>query len=361
MKERLKDLNICFGKYPTGKHNAITDVPGVKVGHYTLEQDQPVCLRTGVTAVIPGEGNIYESPVFACSHTINGYGKSTGLMQVDELGNLETPILLTNTLNVGNVSRGLVDYVISQNPDCKTVNPVVMECNDSKLNHIQTEAITREMVFAALEKAETGKMESGAVGAGTGMVCYGYKGGIGTASRSIVLDNRNYTMGALVLSNFGDKSQLTIKGVRIKPFFKNPQETEIKGSIIVILGTDIPLSHRQLKRISQRTIIGIARTGGRCAHASGEIVIAFSNGNRNRRTSENNLHTIQVLHEDHKTTSMIFDATIDCVEEAIIDSLFSAKTVQGINKTLIHSLPVDEVISIYGKQLRKNKGDEISD
>ncbi len=350
-KKRLRELGIRFGDHTPGTYNNITDVPGVKVGHYTLEEDQPVCLRTGVTSVIPADGNLYVSPVYAAAHTINGYGKSTGLIQINELGGIETPILLTNTLNVGNVSRAVVDHVIAQNEDCVTVNPAVGECNDYRLNHIRTESITKEMVFDAVGNSTSGEIQTGAVGAGTGMVCFGYKGGIGSASRIIMLDGEPYTIGALVLSNYGDINELMIKGVRIKPYYSNQESAEVKGSIIVILGTNIPMTHRQLLRLSRRAAFGIARTGGRCAHTSGEIVISFSNGNRRLRKSNAQLQTIRTLQEDGDTTKLVFNAVIDCVEESIIDSMFSARTVKGVEDTVIHELPIDRIMQDYGEQL----------
>jgi len=219
LRKRAQDFGLEFGRLLRGRFNAITDVPGVRIGHRTVWSDSPRVARTGVTAVIPGEGDIFETPVFAAAHVINGFGKSMGLIQLEELGNIETPILLTNTLNVGLAANALVDYVLTRHPDCTSLNPLIAECNDARLNHIQTRPVGRADVIAAIASAQSGGVATGAVGAGTGMVCYGYKGGIGTASRLIRLPEATFSLGAFVLSNFGRMGELTIKGQTIAPFF----------------------------------------------------------------------------------------------------------------------------------------------
>jgi len=352
LRKRVKDYGIEFGSFSRGKYNSITDVPGVKVGHCTIRKDIPIIVRTGVTVVIPGEGDVYNSPVFAAAHVINGFGKSIGLVQIEELGSIETPILLTNTLNVGIVADALVEYILRSHPNCTTVNPVVCECNDGKLNDIRTRSVKKENVFSALQEVQSGVFETGSVGAGTGMICYGYKGGIGTSSRVIMLDESKYTIGVLTLTNFGKREELTIKGIMIDDYFKDQVEETEDGSIIIIIGTDIPLTHRQLKRIAKRTSIGIARTGGRCSNSSGEICVAFSNSNRRLRSADRNIYTIKTIAENAKVTSLIFDAVIDGVEEAIIDSLFTAEAVKGRNGKVARALPVEEFISLFQRRLR---------
>lgn len=351
MRKRVKDCGIAFGRLQRGEYNSISDVPGVRVGHCTVWKDTPVVARTGVTAIFPAEGDLYESPLFAAAHVINGFGKSAGLLQIEELGQIETPILLTNTLNVGIAADALVEYTLLSHPKAGTINPVVGECNDGLLNDIQTRSVKKEDIFKALEEAHGGIIETGCVGAGTGMICYGYKGGIGTSSRIVSLANRTYTMGVLVLTNFGKKRELTIKGAGIHEYF-NEEELgsggDGRGSIIVVGGTDIPLTHRQLNRIAKRAGIGIARTGGRCSHGSGEVVLFFSNANRIPKDAQNDIRTIEMLREDKKIMDLVFDAMIDGVEEAIIDSLFTAETVKGKDGKVMHALPVERLVSEYG-------------
>ncbi len=343
MRKRIQEYGIVFGETPRGPLNAITDVPGVRVGHHTLHTDTPVITRTGVTAIIPHDDNIFENPITACSHVINGFGKSVGLMQIQETGLLETPILLTNTLNVGNAARALIDHCVVENPKGLTINPIVLECNDGLLNDIQAESISKDAVFSAIDSAKGGAFECGSVGAGKGMVCYEYKGGIGTSSRLLKLDKQKYFIGCLVLTNFGIQQELTIKGVNIEPFFpvsvKRPG-----GSNLVILATDIPMTHRQLKRMSHRVSFGIARTGGRCAHNSGELVLAFSTANRFPRKPDSDIGSMRRIHENDRTTGMIFNSTVSVVEEAIVDSLFAAETVTGIHGNVIRELPVEEMM-----------------
>ncbi len=344
MRKRARDYGLTFGSLPRGRYDSITDVPGVKVGHRTVWKNAPFIARTGVTAIIPGEEDVYDSPVFAAAHVINGFGKSVGLIQIEELGTIETPILLTNTLNVGIVADALVEYILRAHPNCTTVNPVVCECNDGRLNDIRARLVKREDVFEALQKVHNGAIELGSIGAGTGMVCYGYKGGIGTSSRVIALDGNRYTIGILTLTNFGKRGELTIKGIKIDKYSEDRTEDEENGSIIVIVGTDVPLTHRQLKRIAKRAGIGIARTGGRCSNGSGEICIAFSTANRVDRKEDKDICNIKMVKETTKVMNLIFEAVIDGVEEAIVDSLFTAETVKGIDGRMIRALPVDEFV-----------------
>ena len=258
----IENIKLKIGKLQKGKNNLITDVKGVKVGHKTLDNGN---IKTGVTAIIPHSDNIFREKLICSSYVINGFGKSVGLVQINELGTLETPIILTNTLSVGTCSTALVKYMLKENDDIGvttgTVNPVVCECNDGYLNDIRGLHVKEEDVFDAIENAEI-NFKEGNIGAGTGMSCYQLKGGIGSASRVLKLDDKEYTIGSLVLSNFGLKEDLLVDGIKVgeKILEKESEELE-KGSIIIILATDIPMNERQLKRIAKRVPIGLARTG----------------------------------------------------------------------------------------------------
>ncbi|MGB4440513.1 MAG: P1 family peptidase, partial [Sedimentibacter sp.] len=255
-----KESNIVIGRLKKGQKNLITDVAGVKVGHVTLNDGN---IKTGVTAILPHEGNIFKEKVMASSCVINGFGKSIGIVQIEELGTIETPIIMTNTLSVGTVATGLTKYMLEQNEDIGnttgTVNCVVTECNDGRLNDIRGLHVKEEHVFEAIKNADS-VFEEGAVGSGTGMVCYSLKGGIGSSSRIVELDGQEYTIGAVVMSNFGSIRDLTINGDKIGERIFQENNEKDKGSIIIIIATDIPLSERQLKRVSKRAVIGLGRT-----------------------------------------------------------------------------------------------------
>ena len=324
----LHPLKNDIGRCPRGPRNQITDVPGVTVGHTTISRGD---YRTGVTAIIPQPDNLFARKLPAASQVINGFGKSIGLIQIDELGTLETPVILTNTFAVGTASTALIRYMLEQNPDIGdttgTVNPVVLECNDGYLNDIRTLAVKEDDVAAALRHADEDFAE-GAVGAGTGMSCYGLKGGIGSASRLIALDNRTYTLGCLVLSNFGVMEDLTIQGHAVgRELAKCRELTEEKGSIIVVLATDLPLSDRQLKRICRRASVGITRTGSFIGNGSGEIVLAFSTANRIAHYESRDFVPMVELNENK--INGIFRATISVVEESVISALVHAETTVG--------------------------------
>ncbi|MDO5302024.1 MAG: P1 family peptidase [Tissierellia bacterium] len=316
----------------------ITQVPGVRVGHVTYSEGE---IQTGITAILPHGGNLFREKVVAAAHVVNGFGKSTGLIQINELGTLESPILLTNTLSVGRVSDGLVDYILGENPEIGvttgTVNPVVLECNDGRLNEIRRRFFTAEDVAEAIAGARE-EFQEGAVGAGRGMVCYGLKGGIGSASRQVVTELGTYTLGALVLSNFGQTEQLTIHGEAVgrelAPHVGRAHQRE-QGSIIVVLATDLPLSHRQLQRLARRAQSGIARTGGITAHGSGEVVLAFSTAQKipHEGAAELSFHSFS-----EQTADGCFAAVIEGVEEAILRSLYWAETVTGVRGNKFLSL-----------------------
>ncbi|MCT4632949.1 MAG: P1 family peptidase [Firmicutes bacterium] len=315
-----------MSRFKAGPLNNICDIKGIKVGHVTIDTENN---KTGVTAIIPHEGNLFKEKLVCSSHVINGFGKSTGLIQIDELGQLETPIVLTNTLSVGDCYRGLLEYMLEDNEDIGdttgTVNPVICECNDGYLNDIRSFAVKKEMVREAIENAK-GDFEQGDIGAGKGMSCYGLKGGIGSSSRIIEVGNKSYNIGALVLTNFGRIEDLTIAGKKIA-CEKEGELEEDKGSIIVIIATDCPMSSRQLKRIAKRSSIGIHRTGSFTGNGSGEIAIAFSTANRIKHYEEEKIVNISMMNENH--INDFFEATGDIVEEAIVNSLKYAKGVLG--------------------------------
>ena len=337
IEAKWKSRGIRVGKLPCGPLDKISDVPGVTVGHCTLADGE---VQTGVTALLPHQGDIFHDKVMAASHVINGFGKTTGLVQIDELGTLETPILFTNTLSVGTVETALVKYMLDKNPDiCETtgsVNPVVCECNDSGLNDIRGLHVTEENVWAALADCRADFAE-GAVGAGRGMRCHGLKGGIGSASRVVELDGKQYTIGALVLSNHAVFDDLVVAGTPIQSLLDaHIPPHEDKGSIITVLATDIPLSERQLRRLCHRALVGLSRTGSYCGNGSGEIVIAFTTANRVPHDSEKAILPMGMVHDD--AINPLFRAVAECVEESVLSSLLHAETVTGYHGRTVRCL-----------------------
>ena len=337
IEAKWKNRGIRVGKLPCGPLDKISDVPGVTVGHCTLADGE---VQTGVTALLPHQGDIFHDKVMAASHVINGFGKTTGLVQIDELGTLETPILFTNTLSVGTVETALVKYMLDKNPDiCETtgsVNPVVCECNDSGLNDIRGLHVTEENVRAALADCRADFAE-GAVGAGRGMRCHGLKGGIGSASRVVELDGKQYTIGALVLSNHAVFDDLVVAGTPIQSLLEaHIPPHEDKGSIITVLATDIPLSERQLRRLCHRALVGLSRTGSFCGIGSGEIVIAFTTANRVPHYSEKAILPMGMVHDD--AINPLFRAVAECVEESVLSSLLHAETVTGYHGRTVRCL-----------------------
>lgn len=333
----IENIKLKIGKLQKGKNNLITDVKGVKVGHKTLDNGN---IKTGVTAIIPHSDNIFREKLICSSYVINGFGKSIGLVQINELGTLETPIILTNTLSVGTCSTALVKYMLKENDDIGvttgTVNPVVCECNDGYLNDIRGLHVKEEDVFDAIENAEI-NFKEGNIGAGTGMSCYQLKGGIGSASRVLKLDDKEYTIGSLVLSNFGLKEDLLVDGIKVgeKILEKESEELE-KGSIIIILATDIPMNERQLKRIAKRVPIGLARTGSHIGNGSGDIVIAFSTANRIKHYEYRDIVSIKIINEN--IIDKVFRGVIECVEEAVISSLLHSEKTIGTSEHKRESL-----------------------
>lgn len=340
MNKTLREYGIKLGHLPTGKHNSITDVAGVKVGHMTLDSSN---IKTGVTAIIPHEGNVFREKLVAASHVINGFGKSQGLVQIDELGTIETPIILTNTLSVGIAHKAVVQYMLERNDDIGdttgTVNPIIGECNDGVLNEIRIPSVSEHHIIDALNNAGV-EFQQGNVGAGTGMVCYELKGGIGSASRILDLGGTKFTVGILVLSNFGSMEDLMIRGnpvgEKIKERISRQESGKDKGSIMIILATDIPLSSLQLKRLLKRTQSGIARTGGYTGNGSGEVAIGFTTANKVFHYEEDAFVEQRVIHED--LLDMVFKATVEATEEAILNSLICSSTTIGRNDKKVFSL-----------------------
>ncbi|MGO4706891.1 P1 family peptidase [Microvirga sp. 2MCAF38] len=326
MTKLARDFGLSFGNLPPGTQNAITDVPGVQVGHVTIVDGD---LRTGVTAILPHSGNMYREKVRAAADVINGFGKSAGLIQVDELGTIETPILLTNTFGVGACANALIRRAVADNADIgrttATVNPVVCECNDGWLSDIQAMAVTEETAFAALDAAKDGAVTQGAVGAGTGMSCFGFKGGIGTASRRLSLDGSDYHLGVLVLANFGRVGDLILPDGR-RPVPDALPQAE-RGSIIAVLATDIPLEHRQLRRVSRRCGAGFARLGAFWGHGSGDIALGFSTASRVHHDERRDLIGMRVLNEDR--IDDLFRATTDATQEAVLNAMCCAPEMTG--------------------------------
>ncbi len=362
---RIHEFDLLENKLPRGALNAITDVAGVAVGHATLiEGDGPWRpghgpFRTGVTVILPHQGNLYAEKVAAAVHTINGFGKVYGFEQVRELGCLETPIALTGTLNVPRAADALITLAIEQNPHIgvgfavtgrkgyASVNPVVGETSDGFLSDIQARPIGEKEVRAAVANATSGPVIEGAVGAGTGTSCFGWKGGIGTASRVLPSEKGGYTVGALVQSNYGRSDELTIAGVSIGTYLRPPDSVNRTedGSIMIILATDAPLNGRQLERLCKRAVLGLARTGSTVHGGSGDFVIGFSTAYRLSDRPERLVEERPYLHLQPIMSAFSL-AVIESVEEAIYNSLFMAETVVGRDGNTRHALPVDEVVRL---------------
>lgn len=353
----LRDYGIEIGILKPGRHNAITDVSGVKVGHTTrIEGD---AIRTGVTAILPHPGNIFQQKVPAAIFIGNGFGKLSGYTQVKELGNLETPIILTNTLSVPTAADALIDYTLSfsENKNVRSVNPVVGETNDGGLNDIQQRVVTKRDVLRAIEKADTGYVKMGNVGAGTGTVCFGFKGGIGTASRKLPEKRGGYTVGVLVQTNFGGVLQIAGEpvGVKLGQYMFRETTTEYKedGSCMIVVATDAPLTSRNLERLASRAMLGLGRTGGNESNGSGDYAIAFSTAEsvRDPYNSNTDMNSNTELRNDK--VSILFQAVIEATEEAIINSLFAAETMTGKGGLTIESIPIEKTLEIIRQHNNK--------
>ena len=345
---RARDLGIQIGIYETGRYNAITDVTGVKVGHVTLNYGDSV--RTGVTAVIP-RNDIWTKKLFGASHVINGNGEATGIAWVNEAGWIESPIMLTNTLSVGPVHNGVVRYMIKRYPKNHIILPIVAECYDGGLNDISGLHVLAEHAIEAIESAADGPVSEGCVGAGTGMRCYGFKAGIGTASRVLPADRGGYTVGVLVNSNGGRRAQLRINGIPVGQEITDFQpEWGQDGSFIIVIATDAPLTHRQLSHVAKRGAFGLARTGTPSTVSSGEFVIAFSTTNTIPRRTESGAFPVMML--SNSGMDALYQATIEATEEAIINSMTTAVTTIGRNGNTIHAIPLDRLQAVIQKYSR---------
>lgn len=355
--KRARDHGIIIGVLSPGKFNAITDVEGVKVGHTTIIKGDSV--RTGVTAVLPHDGNIFQQKVPAAIYVGNGFGKLAGVTQVQELGNIEAPIILTNTLSVATAIDAIIDHTLQQigNGNVRSVNAVVGETNDGwVLNDIRGKHVQKQHVLNSIKNSSTGKVEEGNVGAGTGTISFGFKAGIGTASRKLTDKLGGYTVGVLVQSNFGGVLQLdgVPVGEELNKYYLSDQLNKVDGSCMIIVATDAPLDSRNLERLAKRAFMGLAKTGGIAHNGSGDYVIAFSTNPSLRIPHEatSSIQTGSLLNND--AVSPLFMAAIEATEEAIINSLFAAKTMSSNGKT-VEALPVDRVLAILKQYNRIKK------
>lgn len=332
-RARIRDLGIEPGTLPTGEHNAITDVDGVTVGQVSLDSgstEEPPAIRTGVTVVQPAERDVFASPVVGATDVLNGYGKAVGFSQISELGEIETPIGLTNTLNVWRVADAIVSHTLDHHSEAKSVNALAGECNDGTLNDIRGRHVTEDHVRQALSEAGGGQVAEGCVGAGMGTTGYGWKAGTGTASRVV----GGQTVGALVLTNTGKPEDLRIDGM---PIGEHTQPEDVTappgGSIMMLVGTDATLTSRQSNRLAKRTSLGLARTGGIAHHGSGDFAVAFANGTGDPPRDSD--------------LTPLFRATIEATEEAIYNSLTAATTTTGADGNVVPALPLDTVCRLH--------------
>lgn len=350
-RHRARDYGVKIGILTPGPHNAITDVPGVTVGHTTVVQGEHV--RTGVTAVLPHAGNLFQTKVPAAVYVGNGFGKLAGSTQIQELGLLETPIILTNTLSVGTALNAVVRYTLQApgNEQVQSVNAVVGETNDGYLNDIRGQHVTEAHVLAAVQQARAGAVAEGNVGAGTGTVCFGFKGGIGTASRQLTPDQGGYTVGVLVQTNFGGVLQINGApvGEELKAYQREQRKDNGDGSCMMVVATNAPLDARNLERLAKRAMLGLGKTGGIAANGSGDYVLAFSTnaGLRVAHHSPEKTQTVTLLRNDEVTP--LFLATIEATEEAIINSLFKAETLTGKDQHRVPALPLEPTLKILKK------------
>ncbi len=337
-QKRAADYDIKIGHLPCGRYNKITDVSGIRVGHATIKDSNNY---TGVTVLLPSPDNLFVHKMPAASYVLNGFGKSVGLIQIDELGTLEAPLALTATLNVGKVLDGMMDYVLDlcekDGISVQSVNIPVLECNDGVINHIRNRAVCREHVFEAIRNA-CEDFPEGDIGGGTGMMCHGLKGGIGSASRIINIGGEDFTVGILVQTNYGALADLRIDGEKIGERILSgklqTKESE-KGSVIVILATDAPLSSRQLRRALKRIGVGLARDGSYTSHGSGEVFLGFSTANIVHDDGQA-FHTVRLIKDD--SLNPVFRAAAEATEEAVLNSMLCAERAVAIDGTPIHSL-----------------------
>jgi len=348
---RARDLGIRIGTGEPGLGNAITDVAGVRVGHRTVERGDngaANAIRTGVTSIFPGTAGPWDQPVYAATHILNGYGELIGINSIREWGILESPILLTSSLQIGKAYDAAVAWIAALDPRAgEDVMPCVTECDDSWLSAVLTRPLSDEDVWAALEGATPGLVEEGCVGAGTGMQCFDFKGGIGTASRVLGAAAGGYTVGVLVLTNHGDRENLLIDGVRVGAELGDLMPAEhSEGSCVVIVATDAPLLPHQLRRVAERAGMGLARGGSHASNGSGEQLLAFSTANTVPRHGGSFTPTaIADGGEAGTILSAIFRGTIEATEEAVVNALFAAHTTVGRDGHTLHALPVDRALA----------------
>ena len=347
---RPREYGIQFGVLQPGQNNAITDVEGVLVGQVNVHDDKKGA-HTGVTAILPHGGNLFKEKVPAGIFLANGFGKMTGYPQVKELGNIETPIVLVNTLNVAAGLDGIIDYTFSfkENGDCRSVNGVVGETNDGGINDIRARFLTSKDVLKAIQTPKSGPVEEGVVGAGSGTKAFGFKGGIGTSSRKLPASMGGYTVGVLVQTNFG--GFLNVDGVAVgEKLGGYPWQKEIEcadGSIMMVVATDAPIDARNLERVAKRAFMGLAKAGGIASNGSRDFAIAFSTARENRVPhNTKKLEKLQNVNVANDDMTPIFMATIEATEEAVVNSLFKAKDVKGYNGKVTKALPVDQVLEM---------------
>jgi D-aminopeptidase len=349
-RKRARELGIAPGVLPIGKWNAITDVQGVKVGQVTLIEGEDI--RTGVTAILPHDRNLFQERVPAGIVVGNGFGKLFGFTQVEELGEIETPILLTNTLAVPRAAEALVEWTLARagNEEARSVNPVVGETNDGYLNNIRRMAVAKEHGIQAMTTASSGLVAEGCVGAGTGTVCFGWKGGIGTSSRRLPGRLGGYTLGALAQTNFGGVLQMDgiPVGKKLGQYYlkESLADASPDGSVVIVLATDAPLSDRNLKRLAKRALAGLGRTGAAMSNGSGDYVIAFSTAEAVRRTPESRSREWTYVEVPNDSLSPLFQAAIEATEEAIYNSLCMADTMTGYRGVTVAPLPLDELVAL---------------
>jgi D-aminopeptidase len=340
VRNRLRELGYAVGRFAPGRLNALVDVPGVLVGHRTLAEGDR--LRTGVTAILPHGGNLYADKVLGAAHVVNGYGKAAGLSQLAELGTIESPILLTNTLAVGAVWEGGLRHLLEQNPgaarDRDTINVIVGECFDGWLSDARALAVRPEHALEAIAAATATEVAEGAVGAGTGTTCFGYKAGVGTSSR--VVDG--HALGCLIVSNYGARRDLhLLVGDAAEAAADGPEPPAQGGSIMIVLGTDAPVSERQLRRLAARATFGLGRAGSFATNSSGEYVIAFSTAHKVAHAPVGDLHEFSFLRDDSPIMRSLFEAAGEVVHESVLNSLCAADAAEGRDGNRAEAFPSD--------------------
>jgi len=360
---RLRDLNITIGDLPPGPHNAITDVSEILVGHSTLNYNEPRVARTGVTVIMPRQGNVYQNQCYGAYHSFNGNGEMTGVHWLAESGMIGAPIAITNTHQVGVVRDALVEHETTTNPGRAWLLPIVAETYDGWLNDIDAFHLTKDHLFAALAAAQSGPVAEGNVGGGTGMICHGFKGGIGTSSRVVSIAGTPYTVGVLVQANYGNREDLRLDGIPIGRLIDRqktppPQDSiigekqEKDGSIIVIVATDAPLLPFQCKRLAQRATVGLAQVGGYGHNSSGDIFLAFATGNALPFGSTEKLpphmeQPLPIQMVPNQLMDPLFHATAEATAEAILNALCAAETMIGHRGRKVYALPLAEVQEIW--------------